>query len=276
SSLPTEDMKTACFSLLALMDLDPQDARLPGLVVYVTDRRGKENAHWGTTADNAHALLALGAWYRARAVKGDPVVKCVAEGKETTLPVKKTHRIRGGGDVVLRNDGKGPAYVTASCLALPDAGAVPAVADGIGITRRYLLADGSEADLEKLSRGDLVIVELTVGDQRNRVYSDLVVEDLLPACFEPSSTPVGPATHPWIDGGKLLDWEMRREMRDDRMLFFSKRFCDSGEKGKAARAYYAVRVVSSGDFIAPGVSVEAMYDPAVRARTAPRRIRVER
>ena len=74
----------------------------------------------------------------------------------------------------------------------------------------------------------------------------------------------------------MLSWEMRREMRDDRMLFFSKRFCDSGEKGMAARAYYAVRVVSAGDFIAPGVSVEAMYDPAVRARTAPRRIRVEK
>jgi len=79
-----------------------------------------------------------------------------------------------------------------------------------------------------------------------------------------------------IENAKMLDWEMRREMRDDRMLFFSKRFCDSGEKGRVARAYYAVRVVSTGDFIAPGVSVEAMYDPTVRARTAPRRIRVER
>ena len=148
--------------------------------------------------------------------------------------------------------------------------------NGIQIARRYFLSDGSEANLDQLSRGDLLIVELTIGDQKNRVYSDLVVEDLLPACLEASATPVGPATHPWIDGDKLLSWEMRREMRDDRMLFFSKRFCDSGEKGRVARAYYAVRVVSAGDFIAPGASVEAMYDPAVRARTAARRIRVER
>jgi hypothetical protein len=276
SAMPVEDVKTASFALLALMDLDPQDARLPGLVVYINDHRGKGLAHWGTTASNAHALLALGTWYRTRAVKGEPVVKCTADGRETTLPVKKVHKIRGGGDVVLKNDGKGPAYVTASCLALPDAANVPAVADGIRITRRYLLADGSEANLDRLSRGDLVIVELTIGDQQSRVYSDLVVEDLLPACLEPASAPVGPATHPWIVGDKMLDWEMRREMRDDRMLFFSKRFCDSGENGRVARAYYAVRVVSSGDFIAPGVSVEAMYDPAVRARTAPRRIKVER
>ncbi|MBQ6338650.1 MAG: hypothetical protein IJI36_05835, partial [Kiritimatiellae bacterium] len=276
SAMPVEDVKTASFSLLALMDLDPQDARLPGLVVYINDHRCKGLAHWGTTASNAHALLALATWYRARAAKGDPVVTCVADGRETPLPVKKAHKVRGGGDVVLKNDGKGPAYVTASCLALPDAGAVPAVADGIKITRRYLLADGSEANLDRLSRGDLLIVELTVGDQQNRVYSDLVVEDLLPACLEPAATPVGPATHPWIEAEKLLDWEMHREMRDDRMLFFSKRFCDSGAKGRVARAYYAVRVVSSGDFIAPGVAVEAMYDPAVHARTAPRRIKVER
>ena len=275
SSLPVEDVKTAAFAILALMDLDPQDARLPGLVVYLNNHRGKANAHWGTTAENAHALLALGTWYRSRAAKGDPDVKCVADGRETTLPVKKVHTLCGGGDVVLTNAGKGPAYVTATCLALPDA-AAPAYADGIQISRRYFLSDGSAANLDNLSRGDLVIVELVIGDQRNRVYSDLVVEDLLPACFEPSTTPVGAATHPWIDGDKMLAWEMRREMRDDRMLFFSKRFCDSGEKGKVARAYYAVRVVSAGDFIAPGVSVEAMYDPAVRARTAARRIRVER
>ena len=271
-----EDVKTASFAILALMDLDPQDARLPGLVVYLNDRRGKENAHWGTTAGNAHALLALGTWYRTRAVKGDPDVKCVADGRETKLPVKKVHVLRGGGDVVLTNAGKGPAYVTATCLALPDAASLPAVAEGIQITRRYFLSDGSEANLDQLSRGDLVIVELTVGDRQNRVYSDLVVEDLLPACFEASNTRVDEATYPWIDHSKTLDWEMRREMRDDRMLFFSRRFCDSGDMGRTARTYYAVRVVSSGDFIVPGVSVEAMYDPAVRARTAPRRIRVER
>ena len=276
SSLPVEDVKTAAFSILALMDLDPQDARLPGLVVYLNNHRDTARAHWGTTAGNAHALLALGTWYRTRAVTGEPDVKYMADGREITLPVKKRHVVRGGGNALLTNAGKGPAYVTATCLALPDAASVPAEANGIQIARRYFLSDGSEANLDQLSRGDLLIVELTIGDQKNRVYSDLVVEDLLPACLEASATPVGPATHPWIDGDKLLSWEMRREMRDDRMLFFSKRFCDSGEKGRVARAYYAVRVVSAGDFIAPGASVEAMYDPAVRARTAARRIRVER
>ena len=276
SSLPVEDVKTAAFSILALMDLDPQDARLPGLVVYLNNHRDKASAHWGTTAENAHALLALATWYRTRAVKGDPDVKCVSDGRETSLPVKKVHAMRGGGDVVLTNAGEGPAYVTATCLALPDAAAVPAVADGIQITRRYFLSDGSEANLDQLSRGDLLLVELTVGNQQNHVYSDLVVEDLLPACFEASNTRVDGSAYPWIENDKMLDWEMRREMRDDRMLFFSKRFRDSGENGRVARAYYAVRVVSAGDFIAPGVSVEAMYDPAVRARTAPRRIRVER
>ena len=276
SSLPAEDVKSASFAVLALMDLNPEDARLPGLVVYLNDRRNKENAHWGTTAGNAHALLALATWYRTRAVAGDPDVKCVADGRETVIPVKKVHVLRGGDDVVLTNSGKGPAYVTATCLALPDAAGLPPVAEGIQITRRYFLSDGSEANLDQLSRGDLVVVELTVGNQQNHVYSDLVVEDLLPACFEASNTRVDESTYPWIENAKMLDWEMRREMRDDRMLFFSKRFCDSGEEGRVARAYYAVRVVSTGDFIAPGVSVEAMYDPAVRARTAPRRIRVER
>ena len=65
---------------------------------------------------------------------------------------------------------------------------------------------------------------------------------------------------------------MRREMRDDRMLLFSSRFDNSY---CIAPSYYAVRVVSNGDFVHPGISVEAMYDPAVRARTSARRIRVK-
>ena len=46
--------------MLALQDLDPQDARLPEYVRHLGERRDKESGHWGTTESNAHALLALG------------------------------------------------------------------------------------------------------------------------------------------------------------------------------------------------------------------------
>ena len=272
SVLPVEDVKSASFALLALMDIDPKDARLPGFALYLTKQRETVSAHWGTTESNAHALLALGTWYRAHAAAGEAVVKMVADGKEETLSTKKVREVRGGGDITLANTGKGLAYVTAACLALPDAANLPPLANGIEIERSYLLPDGKPADLDNLSRGDLLIVKVDIGAKWKYVYSDLVVEDLLPACFESDSTRIDSSRFPWIADEKDTHWEMRREMRDDRMLLFSSRFDNSY---CIAPSYYAVRVVSNGDFVHPGISVEAMYDPAVRARTSARRIRVK-
>ena len=56
--------------------------------------------------------------------------------------------------------------------------------------------------------------------------------------------------------------------------FFSKKFTLA--KGEEATFRYPVRVVSSGDCILPGPSVEAMYHPELHARRAPSRISVKR
>ena len=118
-----------------------------------------------------------------------------------------------------------------------------------------------------------MIVELTLAPEANRTYSDLVVEDLLPACFEPDSAPVTKEAYEWIDSqSDALPWELRRDVRDDRVLIFSKKF--KAQAGKTARAHYAVRVVSAGEFILPGTSVEAMYAPELRARGRAMRIKV--
>ena len=93
------------------------------------------------------------------------------------------------------------------------------------------------------------------------------------ACFEPDAAPVTKEAYAWIDAqANMLPWELRRDVRDDRVLIFSKKF--TAQAGKIVRAHYAVRVVSAGDFILPGVSVEAMYAPEIRARERARRLTV--
>ena len=265
-TLAPDSVRAAAWAILALLDLDPQDARLPSFVKLLGDRRDKASGHWGTTAGNAHALLALGAYYRTRAEEtGTPTLVLRRDGQlPDELTAKKAKRLTGGGAVTVSNTGTGAAYLTASCLSLSDPEA-PAEARGIGVTRRFLLADGTEAGLGTLTRGDLVIVELTLQPEAGREYSDLVVEDLLPACFEPDSAPVTKEAYAWIDSqADVLPWELRRDVRDDRVLIFSKKF--TAQAGKLARAHYAVRVVSAGSFILPGTSVEAMYAPEIRAR----------
>ena len=80
-----------------------------------------------------------------------------------------------------------------------------------------------------------------------------------------------------IDGACVADvvpWELRRDIRDDRVLIFSKKF--KAQSGKVVCTHYAVRVVSAGEFILPGTSVEAMYAPEIRAHERARRVKVAR
>ena len=67
---------------------------------------------------------------------------------------------------------------------------------------------------------------------------------------------------------------MRSDARDDRMLVFSKRFRLS--RGEEATFRYSVRVVSLGEYVLPGPSVEAMYHPELHARRAPSRISIRK
>ena len=273
NALAPDGVRAAAWAILALLDLDPQDARLAAFVKMLGDRRDKSSGHWGTTAGNAHALLALGAYYRTRTEEtGTPTLVLRADGKlPEELSAKKAKRLTGGGALTVSNTGTGAAYLTASCLSLSDPNA-PAEAHGIGVTRRFLLPDGTEADLGALTRGDLVIVELTIRAEPEREYSDLVLEELLPACFEPDTVPVTKEAYEWLDSQEdVLPWELRRDVRDDRVLIFSKRFTAHSQ---LVRSHYAVRVVSAGEFILPGTSVEAMYAPEVNARVSAMRIKV--
>ena len=114
------------------------------------------------------------------------------------------------------------------------------------------------------------------------MLNDLVVEDLFAGAFEPvhgalSADVVSKIGHAGRDGGDggvievpASAWVMRSDARDDRMLVFSKKF--KLEKGHEAKFRYQVRVVSAGEFVLPGPSVEGMYHPALHARRVPGRI----
>lgn len=228
-------VKEASFALLALLETEPEDARIPALVAYIDSRRGGGRYSWGTTAENAHALLALGAYWRAK--RPDTASRFVCWRR----------------------------------LELPDPASVTNESSSLTVSRRYLTAEGAAADLSDLRCGDLLVAEIRVGSDVERDYSDLVVEDLFPGAFEPVHSAIDTQAFPWAEPCGT-DWVMRRDARDDRMLVFSKRF--HLKAGEAVWMRYPVRVVSSGDYTLPGVSVEAMYQPGVHARTAPSRCRV--
>ena len=229
-------VKEAAFALIALLELDKDDARILPLVEYLNSTRDRQKYSWGTTGENAHALLALGEFYRYHPPK------------------------------------KGEKFVSWRKLTLPDPRDVREEASGIAIERRFLDAEGKSADLGALRRGQMLIAELTLTADDTRVLNDLVIEDLFAGAVEPvhGALPASFAAAPATNAIAQADWVMRSDARDDRMLVFSKKF--KLEKGREAKFLYPVRVVSAGDFILPGPSVEGMYHPALRARRIPGRI----
>jgi uncharacterized protein YfaS (alpha-2-macroglobulin family) len=229
SNVAPSSVKDAAFSVLALLEMDPDDARILPLVEYINSRRDRARFCWGTTGDNAHALLAIGAYFRRHPAKA------------------------------------GEKFVSWRKLSLPKPGEVKDESSGISIARRFARPEGGEANLADLERGEMLVVELELRSDDERVLSDLVVEDLFPACFEPVHGSVVQTTPSWV---------MRSDARDDRMLVFSKKF--RLHKGEAVTFRYPVRVVSCGEYVLPGPSVEAMYHPELHARLAPSRVAIRR
>ena len=245
-------VREAAFLMLAILELDPNDARLPRLVNYLMKNRPAARLCWGTTGDNAHALLALAAYYKAHPVPdGKPEVRTVGDA--------------------LVNAGQVPAFVTWRTLSLPDPSAVKAESRGLSVKREFLTAKGEPYDLAKASCGDLVIVRLTLSTDVERDLNDLVIEDLFPGAFEPVHGGIDLNTVAWIPGKDRHDWwVMRSDARDDRMLVFSKKFHLKANEEVAY--HYQVRVVSAGAYALPGVAVDAMYQPGLRARTGADRL----
>ena len=216
-------VKEAAFMMVALLELDAKEPRILSLLEYLIRERDRATYAWGTTESNAHALWAIGAYFR-------------------NSPLPKNTRL-----------------VAWKKLELPSASEVWAESNGIMLQRRILTTEGKEADLGNLHVGDLVNIELSISVPDDRVLSDLVVEDLFSGAMEPI-----------FEELKDQFWILRTDIRDDRALVFSTRF--NLERGRAAKFMYPMRVVSAGEFILPGTSVEGMYLPNLRARLASTRI----
>lgn len=263
-------LREAAFGLLAAVEIDPHSPLVVQCVQEI-ERLRTVDSHWGTTQNNALALLALGTWQLATPVQGDGTlqVALAAGGAPVSSGVTNLFSWVGDGtaSVELQNQGQSPFYVaqTVEGVALEP---LPAVSDGIKVKREWLNLAGEALAADEIKRGDLIVVKLTV-ELLEGEADDVIVEDLLPACLEIEGNDLRlSGALPWIEKPEH-DWVLHKEARDDRMLLFSKKI--SGEQ----QFFYSVRVVSAGDFVVPAISATRMYMPQVIARGAQERLRVK-
>ena len=284
-------LRSNCAALGVLGDTLPE-TKASGLVRYITQSRGSRD-HWENTQENAFCMNALSSYakrresmspnLRVKASLGATALGGISLTKHTDAPqtiIRALDEKDAGTQKILRieKEGAGRAYYESRLRYAPIDLSKPRN-DGIDIGREYsILKDGVWTAVNgavNLKRGDTVRVDLYVSLPTARNF--VVVNDPLPGALETINQDL--ATSAKSEDGRSRDavagsqytgkkgwagltdgrWGFyHRELRHDSARFYA----DWIEPGNY-RLTYTAQAVAEGDFTAPPVRAEEMYNPDV-------------
>jgi hypothetical protein len=197
-----------------------------------------------------------------------PTLRASKGGFSATLPATPAQR-----SVAVKVAGFDGQVELAGRVRLP-LEAAPALAEGMSVARTYYrLLPGGRRRIEageSVAQGEEVFVELSLDAQDGDRWSSLrsayfVVEDAVPAGFTPLVEDKAWRGQPWV---LPLAHEAlkRRALSPERALFF---FEEPAPWSRSPRTIgYVLRAQFPGVFAAPPATVEDMYAPRVRGRSA--------
>jgi len=281
--------RTVAVAAMALTKLVPGSALAHRLLTSLLARR--QDGHWSSTQANFWAIGALAASAEVEKADGPPrfevqlgdeVVAAAEQDvrKESASLRLPLARVLGHETLLLDNPtGRRLRWFLRARYSRDDRGeALPAVANGLAVFRRYETVDG-EALGTSLASGEVVRVRLWVQVERDAHWVALV--DPLPAGLEPinlrfatggtmeaSEDAVG--RHTTESGAWAGYWAFNhQEQRDDRVLYFADRLY-----GGVYELSYLARATSLGSFAVPPPRIEAMYAPEVFGRGMTQRVMI--
>jgi len=274
----SSDVRTTAIVSDALLDLRPDDARLPRLIHGLLEAR-RATGSWYNTQEDLYALVALAHYAKTRSGTGATVR--VERGDKALL----SEHLAGGGFERLRRvqfpvdvGDTQPLSITASegkvhyrvrAVYRRDAGHQPAASNGLELVRVFLDPETGAA-IDRAKEGQMVRVRLTLSAPA--AQNHVALSDYLPAGLEPINTRF--ATVPVTLEPDDPEWEGRlwlthRDLGDDRVNAFV-----DWLPARPGSFEYLARATSVGRFVVPSASAQKMYDPDVNGRTALRSFEV--
>jgi uncharacterized protein YfaS (alpha-2-macroglobulin family) len=285
--------QTDAIVLIALLEVAPSDSMLPKIMAGImADRDPRAGGRWGTTHENAWALVAASRYYETvegtepdftarvwldERFGGEHAFKGRSMAKTHSRVPMKDLQGKAERTLTVSKDGAGKLYYRLGLRYAPVDLKLPADDQGFLVYREYeALPDlgKKEADptaVQRLADGSWqvkagtnvkVTLHIVARDRANYV----VVDDAMPAGFEGQNprfvTSVGEAPEASRSvGGSTWWWGWwfrfdHTQMRDDRMLLFA----DHMYAGVYEYSYTA-RATTIGKFHLPPVEAEAMYEP---------------
>lgn len=226
----------------------------------LSDRITRENRHL-STQEAAWSLMAAQALIKSPEVSGLLVDDQALPGPFVLLLEDK---VGMEGKSITTTSGKA-TDITLTTLGVPDV-APEAGGFGYSITRDYFTMDGAPIERSTLQIGERFVTVLKV-TPFEQSQARLMINDPLPAGVEIDNPTL-------LRSGdvRALDWldlssATHTEFRSDRFLA-----AVDLRKGKTVTLAYIARAVTAGSFHHPAASVEDMYRPRYRARTATARM----
>lgn len=252
-------VKQNATALSICMDLDPDNTMVPVLVKRLASSMKKGN--WGTTQDNAAALCALGKYTRFIAKQETSYSGSVSVGSAliTEFDNASGARIKnidlGNKPVKVSLKGKGTAYYYWSSEGVPEKGEVEENDKGIRVRRKFFTRYGEPLDFKKIKQGQIIAVDISIDVEL--IYKNIIVEDLLPACFEIENARISTRENALFSVSGFFEPD-HIDVRDDRLLLFT-----DLPRTKDLHYRYIIRAVTKGKFKLPPISVSCMYDPSI-------------
>jgi uncharacterized protein YfaS (alpha-2-macroglobulin family) len=251
-----------------LAEVGPDHAAVPRLVKSLGETASKRN-RWYNTQENAFAFLALGKMLRKQE-PGEYKGKVMIDGKKYREFDSEDHRFTekewGGKHVSIEIKGKGNCYYYWKAFGISK-DPTPEYDKELLVRRSYYTKDGDLIRNQPFKQGDLIVGKISC-KALNENLENVIITDLLPTGFEIENPRLeSRAGIPWV--GKNRGNPDYMDIRDDRLLLST-----SLRRQRESNFYYAIRVVTRGDFILPPVVGEAMYDPAKSSVASSGRISV--
>jgi uncharacterized protein YfaS (alpha-2-macroglobulin family) len=253
------------------MDIEPENPIVPILVKRL--QGSMKNGNWETTQDNGMALLALGKYasyvksqdtnYSGTVSVDGNVIAEFDNQKDLNL----TNPLLTGKDAQISIQGNGTAYYYWVSEGVPTSEKVEEKNNGILVKRSFFSRDDKPLDMAKIKQGEVIIVDIIFNSIA--AYKNIVVEDLLPACFEIENPRLATSeTMEWLKKDMIEPGHV--DMRDDRLLLFTDLDIANNKHYR-----YVVRAVTKGKFILPAISASCMYDPSILSASGQGYVEVE-
>jgi len=257
-------LRDRAIALYTLLSSDPDNPKVAFLARQIGEML--KGDRWYSTQERVFSVLALGRMAQ-NYPKGNVSADIKMNGKTTEFKDNSKIFDLTGNDASITSTGKGTIFWYQESEGIPVTMKVKEEDRVLRVRRAIFSRSGVPLVSTTFKQNDLLVVALYISTTDGSYVDNVVITDLLPACFEIENSRLTPEREmDWMKGENTPDYI---DIRDDRINIFTT------ATTQAKVFYYMVRVVNKGNYFQGAVGAEAMYNGQYFSYFGARKIKAE-